>query len=194
MSALPPPPIDLNTATYSKTAIGLHEIQTRALGLSPLARRLLVLVDGKRSGHELAPFVNGHDVAELLSQLLAQGCIQAQAVVAPAPSPPAAPAASAAARAAVPVEGLDIAAQLAELPPAESRSGIDFDKARNFMTNTTNTMFGFNMRLTLIEAIHNSTNTEELRKAYPAWAATMAASGPSAKRLPELRKELFKVL
>lgn len=192
MSALPPAPTDLNTATYSKTAIGLHEIQTRALGLSPLARRLLVLVDGKRSGQELAPFVNGHDVAELLSQLLAQGCIQAQAAVAPAPSPPAAPAAARGATS--PAEGLDIAAQLAELPPAESRSGIDFDKARNFMTNTTNTMFGFNMRLTLIEAIHNSTNTEELRKAYPAWATTMAASGPSAKRLPELRKELFKVL
>ena len=62
------------------------------------------------------------------------------------------------------------------------------------MTNTTNTMFGFNMRLTLIEAIHNSSTTEELRKAYPAWASTMAAGGPSAKRLPELRKELFKVL
>ena len=190
MSALPPDPIDFNTATYSKTVIGLHEIQTRALGLSPLARRLLVLIDGKRSGQELAPFINGHDVAELLSQLLGHGCIEAKVSAVPAPAPLAPPAAAGGAT----VGGLDPAAELAGLPPAESRSRIDFDKARNFMTNTTNTMFGFNMRLTLIEAIHNSSTTEELRKAYPAWASTMAAGGPSAKRLPELRKELFKVL
>lgn len=66
--------------------------------------------------------------------------------------------------------------------------------ARNFMTNTINTMFGQNMRLTLIESIFAARTAEDLRRVYPVWAETTASIGIGAKRLPELRQKLLQVL
>ena len=54
-----PETIDLNQAVFGKTALGQQEIQSRSLNLSPLVRRVLVLVDGKRSGAELSVFLVG---------------------------------------------------------------------------------------------------------------------------------------
>lgn len=172
---------DLAAATFAKTAAGIQEIQSRALGLPPMTRRLLVLVDGKRSGKELAVFAAGHDVGDILGQLLAQGCIEALAAAetAPVAAPAAAPAG---------------AAELSGLPQASARSARDIEMARNFMTNTINTMFGQNMRLSLIESIFAARTADDLRRVYPAWAETMATIGVGAKRLPELRLKLFQVL
>lgn len=173
--------LDLASATFAKTAAGVQEIQDRALGLPPLTRRVLVLVDGKRSGKELAAFVAGHDAAEILGQLLAQGCIEALAAAKPVPV---------VTKATAP-EG---EAALSGLPQAATRSAKDTEMARNFMTNTINTMFGQNMRLTLIQSIFAAKTAEDLRRVYPAWADTMATIGIGAKRLPELRQKLFQVL
>ncbi|MHB1249775.1 MAG: hypothetical protein ACYCZL_10335 [Polaromonas sp.] len=170
---------DLSAATFTKTAVGQQEIQTRSLGLPPLARRVLVLVDGQRSGAALAAFVPGQDVTSLLSQLIAQGCIEARAPVKAAPAAP------------VAAEG---DAMLAGLPKAETRSPKDIEMARNFMMNTINTMFGQNMRLSLIESIFACKTAEDLRRVYPAWAQTMGTSAIGAKRLPELRQKLFDVM
>jgi hypothetical protein len=173
--------LDFAASIFAKTAAGAQEIQSRALGLPPLTRRLLVLVDGRRSGKELAAFVVGHDAAELLGQLLAHGCIEALAVARPvAPAPK--------------VLAPEGAEMLSGLPQAAMRSARETAMARNFMTNTVNTMFGQNMRLTLIESIHGARTAEDLRRVYPAWAETMASIGVGAKRLPELRHKLFQVL
>jgi len=173
---------DLASAVFSKSAIGQQEIQTRALNLPPMVRRVLVMVDGKKSNTELAAFVVGHSIESILNQLLEQGCIEGRAVA------PAAPVASA--KVAKPSEGDD----LSRLPPPESRSAKDREMSRTFMMNTTNTMFGQNMRLTLIQAIHDCKTVEDLRKVYFSWAETMASSSIGAKRLPELRKSLFQYL
>jgi hypothetical protein len=173
---------DLSSAVFSKSAIGQQEIQTRALNLSPMVRRVLVMLDGKKSNAELAAFVAGHPIETILNQLLEQGCIEGRAVT---------PVGSVAtANLAKPqAEG-----DLSQLPPPESRSAKDRELSRNFMTNTTNTMFGQNMRLTLIQAIHACKTVEDLRKVYLSWAQTMATSSIGAKRLPELRKSLFQHL
>ena len=177
--------LDLIHAVFAKTAAGQQEIQSRALGLGPLPRRLLVLVDGKRSGLELAVFVPGQDIEVLLNQLMTLGCIEAHAPAPAVAAPkPAAPSAS--------VAGSD--ADLAGLPAAESRSAKDVEMARNFMTNTTNSVFGMNLRLSTVEAIFDCQTTEDLRRVYPLWVATMNSSGVGAKRLPEFHEKLFKVL
>lgn len=173
---------DLSSTVFSKSAIGLQEIQTRALNLPPMVRRVLVMVDGKKSNRELAAFVAGHPIEAILNQLLEQGCIEGRAVT------PAAPVASAK------VAKPEVDGDLSQLPPPESRSAKDRELSRNFMTNTTNTMFGQNTRLTLIQAIHDCKTVEDLRKVYLSWAETMATSSTGAKRLPELRKSLFQYL
>ncbi len=170
--------LNLTETTFSKTATGLQEIQTRAMGLPALIRRVLVLVDGKRSVKELAAFVGDNDITEVLDQLVAKGCIDAQvkAVVNSAP------------------EQLTAASLLTRLPDAATRSPKEIEMARNFMSNTTNNIFGQNMRLSLIKTIDSCESAEELRQVYPAWADNMASISAGAKRMKELNDKLFVVL
>jgi len=185
--------IDFHRSFFAKTAIGQQEIQSRALGLTPLVRRLLILVDGKRSGQELATFLNGHAVADLLGELLTKKCVEVVASTAAAtvnspaatvtsPTPP------------TPEKATEPNTALAGLPPSESRSAKEVEMARNFMTNTVNMEFGQHMRLSLIEAISNCTTAEQLRQVYPLWYSTMASSRGAAKGLPALRDKLLLVL
>lgn len=177
--------LDLTGVTFFKTPAGLQEIQDRSLGLPALIRRVLVLVDGKRSGKELAAFVGGEEkIEEVLSQLMEYGCIDAQAGAKLAPAK----------GTAVEPGPLAYAAELAGLPHAALRTAKDIDMARNFMVNTTNSIFGQNMRLSLIKSILACQSAEQLRQVYPAWAENMASNSASAKRLPELRARLFVVL
>ncbi len=178
---------DFRATVFSKTSAGQQEIQSRSLGLAPLARRLLVLIDGKRTGAELEPFVAGQDLAPLLSELLDHGLVSipvAPAVTSTAPSAPIAPTSTG-------KTGTD---WLAALPPAETRSAKELEMARNFMTNTVNNIFGHHNRISLIEAIHNCESSSDLRDVYDMWATALESSAAGHKRLPEFREKLFAVL
>lgn len=187
---------DLTKAIFAKTPLGQQEIQSRSLGLVPLVRRILVLTDGKRSYAELAALLpEGSDVGEMIQVLLDQGCIQVHAVVnAPvalsASVPPALTPGDASAGA-----GPGVAAQMIPgLVPAHSRSAKDNDMARHFMINSVNAIIGQGMRVSLIHDIFHADTTEKLREVYFAWEASMSNHGMGARRLPELRGKLFKVL
>jgi hypothetical protein len=175
--------IDLIAASFSKTETGQHEIQKRSLGLAPLVRRLLVLVDGQRTGKELAAFVGDSDVEPMLRELMDKGCVQPRTR---APAKPAVPSPEA-----MPAE--PVAAEPV-LPDAATRTTAENDMARNFMVNTINTVFGQHSRLTLIESISRARTTDELRQAYPLWQQAMEGDRTGAKRLKDLREKLFKVL
>ena len=176
---------DLLRSIYAKTAQGQQEIASRSLGLSPLARRVLVLVDGKRSGQELSTFVPGNEVGPQLTELLERGCIEAVAT-APAPKPAASVASA--------ETGSHAGHDLDALPAPDSRSAKEADMARNFMINTVNTIFGQHNRISLVESIYASKTTEELRHVYIAWAEAMESNAVGKRRLPELREKLFAVL
>lgn len=178
---MPDLPDSFRSTVFAKTAHGQQEIQARALGLAPLTRRVLVLVDGRRSGHDLAAFVPGDGIESCLSDLLSQSCIEAVVKV------PAMPVANS------PPQGASENA-LNGLPEAVMRSALELEKARNFMTNTVNNIFGHHNRISLIESIFACQSSEELRKVYPAWAHAVASNGTGKKRLPELREKLFTVL
>lgn len=178
--------LDLTTTIFAKTALGQQEIQTRALGLPPLVRRILVLTDGKRPGSELATFLGGGgDIEEILSQLLAQGCVEAQVHVQP-------PAAPVPAIAELP-DGPGTR-DISGLPPADARSPEDNEMARNFMVNTVNSIFGQHTHISLVRNISEARNTEQLRTVYHDWMASMAAHRTGSRRLPELSEKLFNVL
>jgi hypothetical protein len=175
---------DLTAAVYTKTPVGQQEIQSRALGLAPLVRRILVLVDGKRSGRDLAVFLAGNgDIVEILGVLLAQGCVVAEA-----------PRKAASSKAAAPKAAAPAVDALSGLPAAETRTAKDNEMARHFMINSINSIIGQQMRISLIHDIFHAQTTEALRTVYHAWEASMADHGMGARRLPELREKLFKVL
>ena len=192
-----PETIDLNATVFAKTAVGQQEIQSRAMGLSPLVRRTLVLVDGHRSGAELQVFLVGKgEIQSVLAELLDKGCIEAVARSSKAPAAVAAAASPAALRpaAAPEAEAGAEATEIAGLPPATSRSAKDNEMARNFMINSVNGIIGQHTRLSLIESIFHAQGTEGLRRVYPSWENTMRDHPVASRRLPELREKLFKVL
>lgn len=179
---MPDHPGTLLTTVFAKTVQGQQEIQARALGLPALARRVLVLVNGQRSGQDLAAFVPDDGIAGCLSALLAHGCIEALAPVAAAPAQE-------------PRRLADTGPpSLAKLPEAATRSAQELEKARNFMTNTVNNIFGHHNRITLVESIFACQSSDQLRQVYPAWAEALAGSNSGKKRLPELSAKLFTVL
>lgn len=185
-----PDTIDLNHTVFAKTALGQQEIQSRTLGLSLLVRRALVLVDGKRSGAELGVFLVGKgEIEVVLSQLLELGCIEAVGTARAAPAPAAGPA-----PAAPEATAGGAAPEIAGLSPVSARSAKDNEMARNFMINSINSIIGQNTRVSLITDIFHAQGTQGLREVYRAWEASMADHSAGARRLPELREKLFKVL
>lgn len=184
---------DLSLTIFAKTALGQQEIQTRSLGLSPLVRRTLVLVDGKRPGAELSTFLVGKgDIVAILGELQDLGCIEAVGRSAGGPAAaPAEPPASGSDPADSPATAGD---HIEGLPPAETRTAKENEMARNFMINSINAIIGQNMRVTLITEIYHAQGTEGLRKVYRDWEASMSNHGAGSRRLPELREKLFKAL
>lgn len=166
-------------AVFAKTPLGAEEIQQRTLRLSLLLRRVLLLVDGKRSVAELAPLTGGAELTALLAELLDRHCIEPVARAAPAAPAPAAAAA---------------ADPLAALPPPLTRTAEQVDMARHFMINTINRLLEQNSRLTLVEKIFNAIDAAELRRCYADWEDAIGSSWQGRRRLDELRAKLFAVL
>lgn len=61
---------------YAKTAKGTAEVANRAGGLSLAARRVLIMVDGKRTVGELAPLLRPGEIETVLTSLETQGYVQ----------------------------------------------------------------------------------------------------------------------
>lgn len=193
---------DFTTTLLGKTPLGVEEMQARKLGLTPLERRVLILIDGKRNFQELAAMAGNVALPDILANLMEKGCIQATGRVAapvapaaaPSDAPPAAAAPPAQAAAAGAGAGTAPAGELAGLPDPAMRSPKEVEMARNFMMNTVNTVFQPNTRLSLLEAIASCKTAEDTRRVYPHWAETIASSTIGARRLPEFREKLFQVL
>jgi hypothetical protein len=185
--------LDLTLAVFAKTPLGQEEIQSRSMGLSPLVRRILVLVDGKRAFSDLSALLpEGSDIGQILRELLERKCVQVMAQLKPAPAASAKEAIGDQVSSAESSGGESRA--LNGLPPASTRSLKDNDMARNFMINSINAIIGQNMRVSLIHDIFHADTTEKLREVYFAWESSMSNTVMGAKRLPELRGKLFKVL
>jgi hypothetical protein len=180
---------DLSRAVFIKSPFGQQEIQTRQCGLNPVQRQLLVLINGKRSVAELSTLIAGHNIEKLLDHLKAKGCIDS---LAPTQStdmtgPEMPPSTSQTA-----IDAVE--AELGNLPEATSRSAEERDKARSFMVNTVNYIFGQNTRMVMLDRIFECKTVQDLRLVYPQWVKIMLSSRDGTKELPKLRKDLLKVL
>jgi hypothetical protein len=61
---------------YAKTQRGTVEVTNRAGGLTLAARRVLIMIDGKRTVAELAPLLRPGEVDGVIANLEAQGYVQ----------------------------------------------------------------------------------------------------------------------
>lgn len=61
---------------YVKTPAGSKEVLARKLSLNPAERRILIIIDGKRSVAELPDFARPGEVVSILANLYQKGLIQ----------------------------------------------------------------------------------------------------------------------
>lgn len=101
--------------TFAKTDRGKTEMAERSGNLTPVQRRLLILIDGKKSENELAAFARGGELDDALEQLLELGLIE--------------PTSQLAALQPIAAEGF-VAAMEAE-PPRAATSVPEFHKVRD---------------------------------------------------------------
>ena len=97
---------------YVKTPKGIEEVSQRAHGLAQRARRVLIMVDGKRDADQLGGLLPSEDVAGTLETLVAGGFLTPLEAPKPDQAPP---------------------------PPDDDKR---FEMARNFMMNTVNAFVG----------------------------------------------------
>jgi hypothetical protein len=185
--------LDIEHSVFAKTPLGHQEMSQKSLGLTPLQRRLLILVDGKRSFAELLQLLAGQDLRALFSDLIGRGCIEPSAAASPSPvgaragvasGPPAAEESPASGASAV----------LRSLPDASLRSAKEIDMARNFMISTLTMTFGHHHCVSLVDALHNCNDSVGLRDKFHDWYKLMESTRSSAKELPSLVKRLSSVL
>ncbi|HEX7157022.1 MAG TPA: hypothetical protein VF229_07385 [Burkholderiaceae bacterium] len=74
---------------FAKTAKGVIEVSRRSGGLSMTARRVLIMIDGKRTVGELAPLASNGGIDAVIGLLESQGFVQPAAP--PDPNSPGAP-------------------------------------------------------------------------------------------------------
>ncbi|WP_432719622.1 hypothetical protein R0381_000239 [Jeongeupia wiesaeckerbachi] len=168
---------------YSKTAQGQADIDARSLGLSARARRLLILIDGRRTLAEIATVLGHAELAPLLAELQARACITAAGALtvpdaAPQPSAPSAPPASP-----TPTQ---------RPQPIDAVDPIRIIKAKALMTESAQTFLGL-MARGLISEIEAVSDTPALKNAIARWNMALRESrkaGPYADEFVQAAKVL----
>jgi hypothetical protein len=145
--------------------------------LSPLARRLLIFIDGQRTAADLQQLMGKTEVGPLLEALIACGC-----VVWPGGVPVATSAVAPSATSAEPGW------------PAEPRTPKQIEMAKNFMINTLITFVGQYANPDLMKKVQAATDSSVLRDSLQEWKRCIETSTAGARRLKELEAELRKVL
>ncbi|WP_119153292.1 hypothetical protein [Caldimonas tepidiphila] len=170
------------TTIYAKTAKGQQEVEQRSAGLSLRARRLLILLDGKRARREVAALVSDSDFEQTLAQLVEQGFAQPLA-----PPPATLPAPPQAAEPIAPASG-----PVASDAPHEDPKRVEM--ARNFMLNSLMALYGPHEKLSLKTSIQQCRRQQELRELYEDWFRAVSATRAGKLRAEELRDKLLAVL
>lgn len=165
---------------FAKTANGQDEIASRSGGLSPRVRRVLILVDGRKTVTELRDLVAADDLTHTLGALEELGLIEVRK---------AASANGGGDESAGPLPSITAFREL----PAD-RQPKELEMARNFMLNTLKTFSSIHAPVSLMTSIHGAKTHEELRAHYPAWYRLIVDSRSGRRRAEDLRNDLLKVL
>ena len=165
---------------FTKTEKGRTEITERTGGLHTLMRRILIIVDGKRTVDELREFVAADDLTHTLGELEEAGYIEAVGI-------------RKGDGVQAPVEGeLPSITAFRDLPAAPNPA--DLEKARHFMINTLRTFCGQYTHMTLMSAINLAADHGELRALFPDWYRHVVESWQGRRRAEELRTQLLEVI
>jgi len=165
---------------FSKTPKGVEEMETRAGGLTPRVRRVLIMIDGKRTVEDIRAMALADDLSHTLGQLEEAGYIQL---------------------------ATSDQLQAAQLQPDGGLAGVtafrdvpeltnpkELDMAKNFIINSLKTFCGPMTHLTIVEQAFAAKTHEELREQFGPWFNAIVETRDGRRRAEELRSQLLKVI
>lgn len=165
---------------FAKTPKGQDEIVSKAGGLTPRVRRVLIFVDGKRTVDEMRGMLQADDLQHTLGMLEESGYIEMRGVIDPAGQSTLPD---------TPLPSITAFRPVPEIPNAK-----ELDMAKNFITNTLKTFVGPYTHLSIVEAVFAAKTHEALREQFGPWYHAIVQTSTGRRRAEELRAELLRVI
>lgn len=168
---------------FSKTRKGQDEVETRGGGLTPRVRRVLIMVDGKRTVEDLRGVLAADDLTHTLGMLEEEGYIEMAALKDERSGQTRPPA-----QQAMPA--------ITAFRPLVIQEGdpTKLAKARNFMANTVNVFIGTLGATSLLNRIETADGHEDLRAAFDEWYQAIVTSRDGRREAESLRGKLLEVI
>jgi hypothetical protein len=160
---------------FVKTPKGQDEISSKAGGLTPRVRRVLIFIDGKRSVEELRSMLQSDDLQHTLGMLEEDGYIALST--------------NSGVEIAQPLPSITAFGELPAVPDP-----VRLQQARNFMTNTINAFVGALGTSSLLERIENAQGHAGLRAIYDEWYHTIVMSREGKREAESLRTKLLQII
>lgn len=164
---------------FAKTPKGQAEITSKAGGLTPRVRRVLIFIDGKRTVDELRGMLQADDLQHTLGRLEEAGYIEVRGRID-------------ASGAIQPATALPPITAFRKLPAEPDP--LSLQQARNFMINTLNTFVGSLGASSLLDRIDASEGHAGLRELYDEWYHAMVMSRDGKREAEKLRSKLLQVI
>lgn len=162
-------------AVFVKTVRGLAELGLRSGALTPRARRVLILVDGRRTVSELDALIQSDSLRNILGQLEEDGYIElaeAKASAPPVAAPPDSP--------------------FGTLPqPADPKR---LRQARSIMSEAIHSFVGDFAAKGLLRQLAAAQSQQDLRALYGDWIEILSNSLASPWEVSDLRDKLLRVI
>ncbi len=165
---------------FAKTPKGQSEIATKAGGLTPRIRRVLICIDGKRTVDELRDMLQADDLQHTLGMLEEDGYIEVAGTSNGTGQP---------APAKTPLPAITAFSEL-PVPPDPLRQ----QQARNFMINTLNTFVGSLGASSLLDRLDQAEGHTGLRALYDEWYHAIVMSREGKREAEALRAKLLQVI
>ena len=163
---------------FVKTPKGVGEIEQRSGGLTPRTRRVLIMLDGKRTDDDIRAMALADDLDQTLKMLVDAGYIE------PLKGPePAAPATAA---------DQNPAVTFREIPGEPNPK--EMETTKHFIMNTLKTFCGPLTHLSIYEAVQAAKTHEELRTQFAPWYDAITGTRDGRRRAADLRTDLLKVI
>ncbi|MBS1143252.1 MAG: hypothetical protein H6R14_658 [Proteobacteria bacterium] len=168
------------SVVFAKTPKGHDEITSKAGGLTPRVRRVLIFIDGKRTVDDLRSMLQSDDLQHTLGMLEEEGYIEVSSLIDTTGKRGAAPGALPSITAFSPL-------------PAE-HDPVRLQKARNFMSNTLNAFVGALGNTSLLDRIEQASGHDELRALFDEWYHAIVMSREGKREAEGLRAKLLAVI
>lgn len=165
---------------FAKTPQGQEEIVNKSGGLTPRVRRVLIMIDGKKTVDDLRAMLQADDLQHTLGMLEELGYIELAGVL------------DASGKTAIPEGALPSISAFRPLPETLDRKELEM--AKNYMMNSLKSFVGPYSHLSIVEAVFAATSHEQLREQFAPWYAAITGTVQGKRRAEDLRTQLLKVI